>query len=206
MALSNGSERPGPGLSICVFCGARPGASPAALRVARRVGRLLGSRGHRLVYGAGGVGMMGELAHSAARAGASITGVVPRFLYERERSDAAPEQHTILTEGLQDRKQIMIDSADGFLALPGGYGTVDEVFDVIGMTYLGLVRKPLVLLDVDGFWRNFISLTEQLHSQGFADQGLGNIFHLTDSPLQALALLETPVPGAQIERLAAVGT
>jgi len=159
-----------------------------------------------LVYGAGGVGLMGEVAHSAARAGAPITGVVPRFLYERERSDAAPEQHTVLTEGLQDRKQIMIDTADAFLALPGGYGTVDEVFDVIGMSYLGLVRKPLVLLDVDGFWRNFISLTEQLHNQGFADQGLGNLFQLADSPLQALALLESPVPGAGVERLAAVGS
>ncbi|PZS36919.1 MAG: TIGR00730 family Rossman fold protein [Pseudonocardiales bacterium] len=180
------------GISIGVFCGARRGPSPAGLRIARRVGQLLGDRGHRLVYGAGGIGMMGEVAHAASRAGAPITGVVPRFLYERERNDAAPPQDTVLTDGLQDRKQIMIDTADAFLALPGGYGTVDEVFDVIGMSYLGLVDKPLVLLDIDGFWRHFIDLTEQLHGQGFADQGLGSIFHLARSPLEAMELLESP--------------
>lgn len=192
MHSSTISDRSSQRLSISVFCGARPGPSVAGLRAAQSVGQLLGDRGHRLIYGAGGIGIMGEVAHAAARAGASITGVVPRFLYERERNDAAPDQEIVITEGLQDRKAIMIERADAFLALPGGYGTVDEVFDVIGMSYLGLVKKPLVLLDVEGFWSSFVDLTAHLHSQGFADRGLGRIFHLARSPQDAIRLLESP--------------
>ncbi|MEZ7129045.1 TIGR00730 family Rossman fold protein [Nonomuraea sp. AD125B] len=175
--------------SICVFAGARCGHSPAALQAATELGRLLGHHGHRLIYGAGGAGMMGALAWSAAAAGAPITGVIPAFLHQRERAQDAPVQDLVVTADLAERKQRMLELADAFVALPGGYGTLDEILEVISARYLGLHDKPMILLDVDGIWAGLLALTRHLHQLGYAEPEPGALLHLAATSQQVLDLL-----------------
>lgn len=189
-------------LNVCVFGGARPGHASGVLDTATRVGELLGTRGHRLIYGAGGVGVMGAVAHGAAAAGAPVTGVIPRFLYERERAQQAPAQELVLKDDLFDRKRYMIDEADGFLALPGGYGTLDEVLEVVSMQTLGLLDKPCVLLDVDGSWDSLVTALHQAYATGFADRVVGARVFVAATPDEAVDLLELDVSSrARIPRV-----
>ncbi|NUR25186.1 MAG: TIGR00730 family Rossman fold protein [Catenulispora sp.] len=176
--------------SICVFAGARTGRSPAALQAATDLGRLLGQNGHRLVYGAGGVGMMGALAWSAAAAGAPVTGVIPAFLHERERAQDAPVHDLLITADLLERKRRMLELADAFVALPGGYGTLDEILEVISARYLDRHSKPLILLDIDGIWTGLLALTRHLHHLGYADPEPDRLFHLAATPQHVLDLLD----------------
>ncbi len=173
-----------------MFCGARPGQYPETAAAAREVGALIGARGHHLVYGGGGSGLMGEVAWAASRAGAGITGYTPRFLYERELAIAAPPQELQLTDDMFERKRLMIDQADVFLALPGGYGTLDEVLDVLSLNCLDVSRKPLVLVDTEGFWSPLLQAVESLQKLGFADDGQGVLFHTARSAQEALETVE----------------
>ncbi|MEV4397434.1 TIGR00730 family Rossman fold protein [Nonomuraea sp. NPDC049607] len=178
-------------LTICVFCGARPGLHAGDAETARRLGRLIGSRGHRLLYGGGGSGLMGELAWSAQRHGAPITGVIPTFLYERERGIAAPPQDTVLTTTMGERKSAFLTRADAFVALPGGFGTLDEVLEVISLNQLEVLAKPIVLVDSEGFWGRFVALVRDLAHRGFTEPGFGPHCSVTDSAEDALRCLET---------------
>ncbi|MFJ2644881.1 TIGR00730 family Rossman fold protein [Streptomyces sp. NPDC087511] len=180
-------------LNLCVFCGARPG-SAETLSLAREVGHLIGLEGHRLVYGAGGSGLMGELAWAAFRAGAEITGVVPRFLYERERGLSAPPQNSAITDTMFERKQIMIDRSDAFVALPGGYGTMDEVLEVVSLKYLNACEKPLILLDDDNFWEPFEAVDKALRQRGFVDDRACRGFEIAHSAREALDLVAALAP------------
>ncbi|MFI6518243.1 TIGR00730 family Rossman fold protein [Spirillospora sp. NPDC050679] len=175
--------------SVCVFGGARAGASSAALAAAAEVGRLLGEAGHRLVYGAGGTGIMGAVSWAAAQAGAPITGVIPSFLRELEREEDAPAQEVIVTEGLLERKQRMFELADAFLALPGGYGTLDEIVEVISTGCLRQHAKPLVLLNTGGIWSGLVELAEQLHHHDYAHPEPARLFSLAATPQEAMELL-----------------
>lgn len=179
--------------SVAVFCGARPG-TPAAVRTAREVGELIGRDGHRLVYGGGGSGLMGELAWSAYRHGAPVLGVVPQFLFERERGIAAPPQAVEITGTMCERKDVMLASADAFIALPGGFGTVDEILDVIALTYLDAHRKPLVLVQPEGEWEEFLSLLAGIVRQGYADPLSTAALHVVDNAAAALAILADALP------------
>jgi uncharacterized protein (TIGR00730 family) len=181
-------------LRLCVFCGARPG-SPDAVTLARETGRAIGDAGHRLVYGAGGSGLMGEVATAAWEHGADITGIAPRFLYERERGIAAPPYRAVVPETMFERKQLMLDTSDAFLALPGGYGTLDEVLEVISLKYLGMCDKPLILLGVDNFWEPLFALDKILRMRGFVDDTVDRGFELAFSAGEALDLIERRVPG-----------
>ncbi|WP_440102173.1 TIGR00730 family Rossman fold protein [Streptosporangium sp. H16] len=196
-APGGGSGRP---LDICVFCGAGRSNSQAIVDVARTTGRLIGERGHHLVYGGGGSGLMGEVAWAASESGAAIRGIIPRFLYERERAIAAPVQETQLTDTLHRRKEHMLRGSDAFVALPGGYGTLDEILEVISATYLGTSAKPLVLVNTGGFWDGFVSLVETLRRYELvapAGSSAQPVFHSVDSPEAALALVEQlAVPAA----------
>jgi uncharacterized protein (TIGR00730 family) len=176
-------------LNICVFCGSRTGTSPEAIRLATEVGELIGRRGHQLVYGGGGIGLMGAVAFSAARAGAFITGVMPKFLFEREQEDAAPDQTLVVTTDMFDRKREMIRRADVFLALPGGYGTLDEVIEVVSLAYLDACSKPVVLLDVDGGWEPLHSLFTEFKQRGFIGD-TRPLYYLANTPDEALRQIE----------------
>jgi cytokinin riboside 5'-monophosphate phosphoribohydrolase len=191
LAEGNGAPKKAPrSLAVCVFCGARPGTSPIIKAAARHIGQLIGSRGHQLVYGAGGCGLMGEVAWSAWRSGAAITGYVPYFIYERERTIQAPQQQLYLTRNLFERKRYMMEHSDIFIALPGGYGTLDEVFEVLSHIYLDRGDKPLILLNTENFWNGLVALTQSLYNVGFADRGPESLYRVANSPEEAIRLAE----------------
>jgi uncharacterized protein (TIGR00730 family) len=152
--------------SVCVFCGASPGADPAFVAGAREVGRLLAESGRTLVYGGGCVGLMGAVADAALAAGGRVVGIIPKALVEREVA------HRGLTElrvvgSMHERKAAMADSADGFLTLPGGLGTLEEFFEVWTWGQLGLHSKPHGLLDVNGFFGPLLTFVDRLVEQRF---------------------------------------
>ena len=180
----------GGGLAVAVFCGARTGHLPRVSEYAQDVGALLGTRGHRLIYGAGGVGVMGAVARSAQRHGAPVTGVIPRFLRELERDDMAPEQELVVTEDMFERKKVMFDMADAFLALPGGYGTLDEVIEVVSLNYLGRNPRPLVLLGVDDFWTPLLRTLTAVQDRGYTRDSTPAPFEIADDPAAAIAAVE----------------
>ncbi|MER7080419.1 hypothetical protein SAMN02982929_01460 [Saccharopolyspora kobensis] len=175
-------------LSVGIFCGASTGNSPRYLQLGHELGRLLAERGHRLVYGAGGIGVMGAVARGAAAEGGEILGVVPEFLRAREMSDELPSQELVLTRDLLDRKRRMIDGSDAFIALPGGYGTIDEVVEVLSMAALGLDVGPLVLIDVVGDWGPFLALVDGLAERGFVRRT--DLCHVVGGVTEALDLVE----------------
>jgi uncharacterized protein (TIGR00730 family) len=141
-----------PGLSsVCVFCGSNGGADPAYLETAARVGRELAERGLRLVYGGAQVGMMGAMADAALAAGGDVVGVIPRQVFDREIGHEGLGDLRVVGS-MHERKALMADLADAFVALPGGIGTFEELFEVYTWAHLGLHRKPLGLLDVGGYY------------------------------------------------------
>ncbi|MEV1016783.1 TIGR00730 family Rossman fold protein [Micromonospora sp. NPDC049801] len=177
-------------LTICVFCGARPGRRAADTEAARHLGLLIGRRGHRLLYGGGGSGLMGEVAWSAQRHGAPVTGVIPTFLVEKERGIAAPPQQTVVTSTLGERKVAFLTQADAFVALPGGFGTLDEVLEVISLNQLKVLTKPIVLVNTDGFWARFLGMAQELTDWGFTDPDLGSLCSVTGTTEDALRCVE----------------
>jgi uncharacterized protein (TIGR00730 family) len=136
---------------LCVFCGSSPGARPAYGEAAEELGRLLVERGIGLVYGGGAVGLMGRLADAVLTAGGDVIGVLPRALVEKEIGHAGVPDLRVVGS-MHERKALMADLADGFVALPGGLGTVEELFEVYTWAQLGLHRKPCALLDVEGYY------------------------------------------------------
>ncbi len=156
--------------SICVFCGARFGTDPAASEVARQLGALLAQRGIALVYGGGGVGLMGLVANAALDGGARVVGVIPRFLLEREAGH--PElNETIVVETMHERKLQMFERSDAFVVLPGGIGTLEELFEVLSWRTLGLHSKPIVIVDQGGYWEPLAALLRSIVGRGFAEPG-----------------------------------
>ncbi|GAA2346335.1 TIGR00730 family Rossman fold protein [Streptomyces violaceusniger] len=181
-------------LALGVFCGFSTGPSDRYVQAATVLGAGLAARGHRLVYGAGGSGLMGAVARGAAEGGAPILGVLPEFLRAKEMNDHLPPQQIVLTEDLLERKRVMIDRADAFVALPGGYGTLDEVLEVVSMAALGQDVGPLVLLDVDDDWLPLLNYVERLERRGFVrDAG---ILRVARTPEQALDMVAPASAGA----------
>ncbi len=152
--------------AVCVYCASSLSIDPAYLRLAAEVGTELGRRGHWLVSGGGRVSMMGELARAARAAGAHTVGVIPRVLMTREVADSDADD-LVVTTGMRDRKAAMDERADAFLGLPGGIGTLEEVFEVWTSRSLGMHAKPVVLLDPDGFYDGLRDWLEGLVSRGF---------------------------------------
>lgn len=155
--------------AVCVYCGSSPGADPAYARAARDVGDLLAASGLRLVYGGGSVGLMGEVANAALRAGGQVTGVIPRGLF---RAEVAHPGLTELVEvtSMHERKMAMFERADAFVALPGGLGTLEELTELSTWAQLRLHDKPIATLDVNGFWQPFHQLLRRLAAEGFMKQ------------------------------------
>jgi uncharacterized protein (TIGR00730 family) len=151
---------------ICVFCGSNPGARPAYARAAVRVGSLLAGRGVTLVYGGGRVGLMGVLADAALAAGGRVIGVIPRALDDRELGHAGLTELRVVSS-MHERKALMTELADGFLALPGGIGTMEEWFETWTWGQLGLHAKPLGLLDVDGYFDPLHAFLDRMVAEGF---------------------------------------
>lgn len=156
--------------SVCVFCGSASGSDPAYGRAAAALGRLLAEQGIRLVYGGAAVGLMGLMADAALAAGGEVVGVIPRALFSSE------VPHTGLTERIEvasmhERKMAMFGRSDAFVALPGGLGTLEELFEVLSWASLGIHHKPIATLDVAGFWHPVHAWLEQAASAGFIRPG-----------------------------------
>jgi uncharacterized protein (TIGR00730 family) len=177
---------------VCVFCGARDGADPRFVALARRAGALLAAGGATVVYGGGSVGMMGALADAALDAGGEVIGVIPGVLMAREVGHTRLTRLEVVAD-MQVRKQRMIDLSDAFLTLPGGLGTLDELFEVLTLRQLGVHAKPIVAVSDRGY---FDSLAETL--RGFRDHGLAQARDV--AALELFATLE-----AALARLGLVG-
>ncbi len=161
--------------SVCVFCGARAGLQPAYARDARSLGRLIAAEGWRLVYGAGDVGLMGEVARAALAEGGLTMGVIPTHLLIREqgRRDLA---QLVVTEDMHERKKVMFMNSDAIVVLPGGAGSLDEFFEVLTWRQIGLHEKPIFLLNTDGYWQPLIALMDNVIEHGFAETALRDYF------------------------------
>ncbi|HEX8952116.1 MAG TPA: TIGR00730 family Rossman fold protein, partial [Polyangia bacterium] len=138
-------------MRLCVFCGSSPGRSPDYAAAARRVGALLARRGIGLVYGGGNVGLMGIVADAVLADGGEVVGVIPRALVDRELAHGRLSE-LVVVDTMHERKQRMHDLSDGFIALPGGFGTLDELFEALTWAQLGMHQKPCGLLDVNDFF------------------------------------------------------
>src|SRR5438094_2640259 len=152
--------------SICVFCGSSPGHRREYSDAAAAFGRLLGQRRIRLVYGAGNVGLMGVLADAALAAGGEVIGVIPQMLVDRELAHRRITALRIVTS-MHERKALMAELSDAFVALPGGLGTLDELFEAITWAQLGIHRKPIGLLDVEGYFAPLVSFVDHAVEDGF---------------------------------------
>lgn len=152
--------------SVCVFCGSSSRARDVYFEAARRTGRAIARRGLRLVYGGASVGLMGALADAALEAGGEVVGVIPQALVDRELAHARlTEQHVV--ESMHDRKALMSELAGGFLALPGGLGTLDELFETLTWAQLGFHRKPVALLNVEGYFDDLLRFCDRAAADGF---------------------------------------
>jgi len=179
--------------TVCVFCGSSTPPDPRYHDVARALGTLLAQRGIGLVYGGGSLGLMGELADAALASGGRVTGVIPVGLFSREIG------HTGLSElrevgSMHERKQLMYDLSDAFIAMPGGLGTLEELAEVATWSQLGLHSKPIALLDVDAFWEPLVTLLDRMVSVGLLKQTNRDLIQRAHSPEDALAVLASAEP------------
>lgn len=154
--------------SIAVFCGARLGSDPAFTGLARAAGQAIAERGWDLVYGGGAVGLMGEVAHAALAAGGRVLGVIPESLMRREVGHTGLTRLEVVAD-MAIRKTRMLAVADGFLTLPGGFGTLDELFEVVTLRQIGQHAKPIVLCDPGGYWKPMLAACQGLVAAGLAN-------------------------------------
>jgi len=156
--------------TVCVFCGSSPGRDGRFVESAKRFGELLGKEKFNLVFGGGGVGLMGTVARAASDAGSQVTGVIPTFLVNRERPEAAHSTKMIVTRDMHERKQKMFELADAFVALPGGIGTLEELVEQLTWIQLGQHQKPLLILNIGGYWDPLLALLTNFRDMGFMGQ------------------------------------
>ncbi|MFC3616707.1 TIGR00730 family Rossman fold protein [Lutimaribacter marinistellae] len=174
--------------SVCVYCGSRPGANPAYAEAAKAFGTALATEGWRLVYGAGDVGLMGEVARAAQTAGGETFGVIPVHLLQREVGKRDLTRF-VVTETMHERKKVMIMNADAVVVLPGGPGSLDELFEALTWRQLGLHDKPILVMNVEGYWDGLRALVDRTVSDGFAEPSLAAYLTWVDGPDAAMAAL-----------------
>jgi len=177
---------------ICVFCGSSSGTGNVYLESAREVGRLLCERGIELVYGGGKVGLMGALADACLAGGGRVTGIIPQLLVDKEVAHQGLTELRVVRT-MHERKALMADLADAFLALPGGYGTWDELCEVLTWTQIGIQRKASALLNVNGYYDPLLAMADRAVAEGFL-RDIHRELLLTDTnPARLLDRLETYV-------------
>jgi uncharacterized protein (TIGR00730 family) len=157
--------------SICVYCGSGPGTNPAYMEAAARLGQILAENGVGLVYGGGSAGLMGACAEAVLDYGGFVTGIIPEFLTDREHM-LMRAQERIITRDLHERKRLMFERADAFVALPGGVGTLEELVEQLTWAQLGRHRKPILIADIDHFWDPLCALLDHMAKLQFIRAGL----------------------------------
>lgn len=178
---------------VCVFCGSSVGKRPDYAAAAQRLGTLLAERGLGLVYGGGRVGLMGIVADAVLAGGGTVTGVIPSFLLTKEIDHRGVTDLRVVNT-MHERKALMADLADGFIALPGGFGTLDEFCEILTWAQLGLHRKPCGLLDVAGYYEAFLSFLDRATGDGFVLPQFRSLVLSDDDPARLLARLDAYQP------------
>jgi uncharacterized protein (TIGR00730 family) len=174
--------------SVCVYCGSRTGSTPGFVDVARQVGRWIGANDGQLVYGGGNNGLMGVVADATLASGGRVVGVIPKALVEREFAKLdCTELHVVDT--MHDRKRMMAERADAFLALPGGIGTFEELFEVWTWRQLGYHDKPIGLLDAGGYYQSLLAFLRSSVGHGFMNQWQMDLLRVDSDPAALLARL-----------------
>ena len=176
--------------SVCVYCGSRDGARPEYREEATLLGKVIAAEGWRLVYGAGDIGLMGAVARAAQEAGADTFGVIPTHLLQREvgKRDLA---RFIVTENMHERKKVMFMNSDAIVVLPGGAGSLDEFFEVLTWRQLGLHKRPIFLLNTEGYWDPLVALIDHVIAEGFADASLKDFVTVVEDVKRLRTELQT---------------
>ncbi|MGV6839206.1 MAG: LOG family protein [Planktomarina sp.] len=175
--------------SICVFCGSRDGADPAYIECAQTFGTQMAKRNWRLVFGAGDRGMMGAVADQVKTGGGDALGVIPEHLIGWEARNQSLGG-AVITDNMHSRKKLMFVNSDAVVILPGGAGSLDEFFEVLTWAQLGLHEKPMVLVNVKGYWDPLVALIDHVIDQGFADASLKKYFTVAANTAETLDVLD----------------
>lgn len=191
--------------TICVFCGSSYGKQPVYAETALHLGQLMVQRGIDLVYGGGGVGLMGVIARTIVEGGGHVTGILPTALMSKELpvAKSLEQDHgkLILVETMHERKALMARLADAYIAMPGGYGTLDELFEAVTWNQLGVQRKAIGLLNVAGYFDPLLAWVERAIADGFVDPKYRNLLVVEAEPAALLTRLQHDTPPAGILQL-----
>jgi uncharacterized protein (TIGR00730 family) len=152
--------------AVCVYCGSSPGTEPAFAEAATKLGKILAENGVRLIYGGGSVGLMGALAEAVREHGGEVTGIIPEFLTRKERPKLL-SQELIVTRDMHERKRVMFERADAFVALPGGVGTLEELVEQLTWAQLGRHKKPILVANISNYWNPLLTLIEHMRAVKF---------------------------------------
>ena len=175
-------------MKICVFCGSATGLNPVYAEAARQLGSLIGSNSATLVYGGGKVGLMGITADAVMDSGGSVVGVIPEFLVKREVGHHGITQLEIV-DSMHQRKNRMADLSDAFIAMPGGWGTLEEVSEILTWKQLGLIDQPVILLNVNGFFDPLLTQIQSMLQEGFLKPEYIENLKVAENPQQAISLI-----------------
>ena len=157
--------------AVCVYCGSSPGTEPAFIEAAKKLGKILAEDGVRLIYGGGSVGLMGALAKAVVEHGGEVTGIIPEFLTRRERPELL-SQELIVTRDMHERKGMMFERADAFVALPGGIGTLEELVEQLTWAQLGRHKKPILVANIGNYWNPLLTLIEHMRAVKFVQASM----------------------------------
>jgi uncharacterized protein (TIGR00730 family) len=174
--------------TVCVYCGSSPGSNPEFMKAARRLGELLAADGVGLVYGGGARGLMGQVATAVLDHGGHVTGIIPKFLESKEQT-LKRAQEVIVTPDMHVRKQTMFDRADAFVALPGGIGTLEELVEQLTWAQLGQHKKPILILNIKGFWDPLCALLDHMRRLAFIHNEMGVNLLVANEPEEVLPTL-----------------
>ena len=180
--------------TVCVYCGSGPGTNPRFVESAQALGKIFAENRIRLVYGGGSVGLMGAIAKSALDHGGAVTGIIPDFLRARENA-LTRVQEMIVTPDMHERKRIMFERADAFVALPGGIGTLEELVEQLTWAQLGRHKKPILILDIKSFWQPLLVLLEHMREYGFIREGLDLSYLVAERVEDILPMLRSAARG-----------
>lgn len=190
--------------NICVYSASSTKIAPIYFEAAEKLGQLLARKHINLINGAGCLGLMCRISDAALSAGGTVTGIIPRFMVEQGWHHKGLTR-LIETENMHERKQLMADLSDGVIALPGGCGTLEELLEIITWKQLGLYLKPIVILNTNGFYNPLLEMLQQAISQNFMRKEHGNIWHVAQTPEEAVNLLYTiPHWSKEIRKFAAI--
>ena len=175
---------------ICVFCGSNFGNKPDYELAAIAMGQELARRGLSLVYGGGKVGLMGIVSENCFKAGGEVVGIIPEHIQDKEiANEDLTELHVV--DSMHTRKGLMVEKSEGFIVLPGGFGTLDETFEILTWKYLGLHDKPIVFINVNGFYEPLLKMIDHMVDSGFTPFWHRSLYQVVDTPEEAVAALST---------------